>query len=221
MVSVDIELRVRDNLGPQHIEAAARFARLAHKVEVDNTGADLGPHYDEVTSYAIGAVLAAAAALEANINEVIKDALDGAVTLAGITVHTIEQVWPLVDRVPLLERYQMLLRLQGQPQMPPGQEPHQSASLLIEVRNSFSHYKPEWRDEQARGRRLGDRLRGKFPFSPFIDIKRAPIFPTACMSHGLAAWATKTAQAYATDFAQRAGVKDRLTNSTRPLATEN
>ncbi|HKP29042.1 MAG TPA: hypothetical protein VJU15_06550, partial [Gemmatimonadales bacterium] len=67
---------------------------------------------------ATGAVILAAAALEAGINEFHLEAADGSVAalgLAGPSIIQIVSLWDTVERAPLLRKYEWALALAGRP----------------------------------------------------------------------------------------------------------
>ena len=49
-----------------------------------------------------------------------------------------------MDRLPILEKYQMAIFLAGKEPLPEGREPYQPADLLIALRNALVHFRPEW-----------------------------------------------------------------------------
>ncbi len=71
------------------------------------------------------------------------------------------------------------------------------------------HFKPEWHDEQQEHEKIGNRLRGKFTLSPFLD-ENAPLFPMRCMTHGFAEWTVRSSLDFAQWFAQLADIPNRF-----------
>jgi hypothetical protein len=71
------KLSIRSNFATQHLRVAIRDARNAHAVEQANDTTQFGAWFDDMMMYVPVAVVMAAAALEANSNEIIQDVLDG------------------------------------------------------------------------------------------------------------------------------------------------
>src|ERR1700730_10266903 len=72
-------LSLRSNFAINHLRAASEAARDAYKVEQANAKAEFGPWFDEMMRLVPVSVVMAAAALEANANELIQDIVDGSV----------------------------------------------------------------------------------------------------------------------------------------------
>jgi hypothetical protein len=72
-------MRLKTGFAINHLQAAARAARDAYDVEQANATADFGRWFDEMMRLVPVSVVMAAAALEANANELIQEILDGSV----------------------------------------------------------------------------------------------------------------------------------------------
>ena len=208
-IKVEATARQRSNFAVQHMLAAARFARLCYKVEAENAGSPLGPFYDEIISYVTATILSSVAGLEANINEIFADGRDGMIVFDGLDEKLLTEMWDLIEEKPILEKYQFVLTLRKRCKMEKGVQQYQFADSLIKVRNALVHFKPEWHDEQQEHEKIGNRLRGKFTLSPFLD-KNAPLFPARCMTHGFAEWAVHLSLDFAQWFAQLADMPNRF-----------
>jgi hypothetical protein len=201
--------RQRYNFAVQHMIAAARFARLCYKVEDENAGAPFGPFYDEIVSYVMATILSSVASLEANINEIFADLRDGFIVFDGLDMNLVTELWDLIEKKPILEKYQFALVLKKKDRMKKGDKKYQSVDTLIKVRNALVHFKPEWLDEQQEHKAIGKLLRGKFPLSPFFN-KNDPIFPMRCMTHGFADWAVRSSLEFTKCFTQIADLPNRF-----------
>lgn len=201
--------RQRSNFAVQHMLAAARFARLCYKVEAENAGSPFGPFYDEIISYVTATILSSVAGLEANINEIFADGRDRMIVFDGLDEKLLTEMLDLIEEKPILEKYQFVLTLKRKGKMEKGVQQYQFADSLIKVRNALVHFKPEWHDEQQEHEKIGNRLRGKFTLSPFLD-ENAPLFPMRCMTHGFAEWAVRSSLDFAQWFAQLADMPNRF-----------
>jgi hypothetical protein len=206
-VGVQATLRQRSNFAVQHMMAASRFARLCHKVEQDNIDLPLGPFYDEILSYVTATLFLSVAALESNINEIFADAQDGMFEFEALNVRQLSEIWQLIEKKPILEKYQFALVINGKDRMGKGISQYECVDALIKARNALVHFKPEWHDDQEVHDKIGKRL--KFNFSPFID-ENSPVFPVRCMTHGFAAWAIRSSLDFAQWYSGLAGLPNRF-----------
>jgi hypothetical protein len=200
--------RQRSNFAVLHMIAAARFARLCYKVEDENAGAPFGPFYDEIISYVTATILSSVASLEANINEIFADVRDHMIVFDGLDINLLTEIWDLIEKKPILGKYQFALVLKKKDRMNKGGQHYQDADTLIKVRNALVHFKPEWLDEQEEHDKIGKLLRGKFTLSPFLT-ENDPIFPMRCMTHGFADWALRSSLEVAQCFTQIADLPNR------------
>jgi hypothetical protein len=166
----------------------------------------------EHRAYVIGAVFASVAALEASINELYHEAINGEPKTAdGFECGTqvIKSEWVKMERrSPILAKYERALRLAGQPSFE-GETTWQDAADLILLRNTLVHYKAEWHDERGAHHRLQQRLDGKF----ILNVRPPGFnlwFPHQCLSAGCAEWATRTVQAFMAAFCKRIGIANRF-----------
>jgi hypothetical protein len=89
-----------------------------------------------------------------------------------------------------------------------GEEPAQSASDLLRLRNYLLHYRPNSvRNGVAQGEdlRLSSRLRSKLTL-PTWDDGGEDLFPTRAICPGLARWAVASSVHYTDAFSRRLGV---------------
>jgi hypothetical protein len=211
----------------QHFYSAQFFAQILAEVE----GQPREPEDHEANwryqALASGAVLSAAAFLEAYINELFSHC---ALTLGGAPVGgltseqqaTLGRMWrrgiPRTARYSILEKYEVALDLLAKEPFDRGAAPYQDASALTELRNALVHYEPEFYPiphplkpvvPQAAMPGLEKRLRGKFTLSPFAD-PGYPFFPDHCLSAGSAAWSVQSALAFVEAFLHKAGIVERF-----------
>jgi hypothetical protein len=220
---LEFSASVKTHLSGYFAASAALFSRKAHAIEALDPTAVTEVIRMEHRSYAIGAVVAAAAYLEAAINELYLGAIDRnkntfpseRLRLAELMSH----VWAGIEQLTVLAKYQVALTLAGTHPYPKGQNPYQAVDGLLKLRNALVHYKPEWDTELEEHRRLELRLADRFGESKLSSLGQA-FFPHRCLGHGCAAWATKTAVEFHRDFIGRLGLNAGAVSDPAGLATE-
>lgn len=208
-------LRTRTNFAVQHMLAAARFARMSGDVEADHAGEPSDPFFEEIISYVSATVLTSGAGLEAYINELFIDAdVFFSEYRQGTSGDLWDILWTEVERRPTLEKYELALDLKKQARFAKEDKSsslfsaYKSACILIEVRNSLIHFKPQWDDEEKSHQHIAAQLlRENVQTSPFTGS--TPIFPTEFMSHDMAKWAVKTSWQFTEAFSQKSGLKNK------------
>lgn len=196
----------RTNLAVQHIFAAAYFTRKAKELEDVNAGKQFADFYEEIVWNVSSAILFAVAALEADANEIF---IDANIHLKEYDKDLLDEIWNLIEKKTILEKYEMVLFLKKKERFDKGDPMYQDAASLIKLRNALVHFKPEWDNEKREHKKIEDRLRGRFALSPFLPVG-TEFFPKSCMSHGCAEWAIKAALAFRTYFSNKAGLPDRF-----------
>jgi hypothetical protein len=121
------------------LRVAIRDARNAHAVEQANDTTQFGAWFDDMMMYVPVAVVMAAAALEANSNEIIQDVLDGS-TRVQLTEGRKALLKDLKDDQSgnaTGKCRKLALILDTTPAT--GSVAWQNADLLVKFRNSFMH----------------------------------------------------------------------------------
>src|SRR4030042_2452948 len=113
-----ITLRVKCGLANLHINSCSLFSNLFQQVEDEEEHLDWPqPRWDEARSYALSAVVLAVAALESSINELYQQAIDRdknpLESLTNEQLSLLEQLWPEVEKFPILRKYQIALTAKG------------------------------------------------------------------------------------------------------------
>lgn len=164
----------------------------------------------------MGAVTFAASFLEAAINELYADAVDGVQDrikhLAPAVAIRLAAVWALMKEErgrSFLTKYQVALRLAERAEFARGKAPLQDVEALSALRNALVHFVPEWatggagrETDATSSAHLQSRLYGRFDPNPFVAAGNS-FFPGKCLGHGGARWAVETAIAFADDFFAR------------------
>ncbi|MCA3414535.1 MAG: hypothetical protein INF84_08030 [Roseomonas sp.] len=69
-------IKTRSNFALHHMHSAVKAARRAHEIEITNSDERHGPWHEEMLHTVPVAIIMAAAALEAQINDAVQDILD-------------------------------------------------------------------------------------------------------------------------------------------------
>ncbi len=186
---------VRTNFAVQHMLAAARFSRRVAAVEGEHVGELFGDFWGEILHDATGCVLTAVASVEAYANELF---FDRATAFPGYSSELLDKLWETFEQKPTLEKFGFALILRGKPPLDMGTRLQQDVAAVIELRNSLTHFKPEWDTEAVRHKKLSERLKGRFVPSPFLND--ALIFPRRWATHSCTQWAVGSCLAFAAEF---------------------
>jgi hypothetical protein len=214
-VTANIRWRVCHSFTKQHFEAARYFANCAASMENEFQKADLK---DEIgksqhRAYVVGAVVAATMAMETCINEIYLNACDkNRQKLNGLDeqkMALLAEWWPHLERhVKILLKYQHALLLVGKSALLKGENPYQDADNLVYLRNTLTHYKPEWDDAKIHVEIRG-RLEGKFDVNPLAPGAYL-WFPEQCLGSGCAKWAVGAAEDFVRAFCKHLGIPERI-----------
>jgi hypothetical protein len=85
-VTSNAKLSLRSGFAGNHIRAAIRDAREAYDLEQNNDTTQLAAWFDDILAHVPAAIVMAAAAFEANANEIVQDYLDQPSQLAAAQV---------------------------------------------------------------------------------------------------------------------------------------
>ena len=112
----------------------------------------------------------------------------------------------VLERLPVLEKYQTVLNLLSKPAFDPSKNPHQAMQLVVGIRNELIHFKPVGvypfqEDSEKMLRRLKNL---NLKHSPFPGAKSI-YFPNACLSSELGHWALKSTVQYMDCFYESIG----------------
>jgi hypothetical protein len=194
----ELKIAVRANLSLHHLIGAAFLAHDCYPFERDYTW----PANDEIlirhSTYALGAIILSASALEAAANEFYQDAADRHLTALGKAAPAAElivQTWDTVERSSILRKYEWFLQLAGCAPMGRGDSVFQSAADVIELRDALVHFKPEWTSDPKRNEKLETRLSGKFVHNR-LSMPDQHFIPYRGLGHGSGVWAVRAVQLY-------------------------
>ena len=198
--------KVRANLSLSHLLSAAILCRSVGRLEAANSGASLGPFWDELQASAVATVLVAVSSLEAFANELF---IDHAQTFPAVQADLMAKLWERYESQPILEKLEFAMLLRGQAAIDRGASPYQDIAAVIKLRNALTHYKPEWSDERGEHAKLSKALRMRAVSSPFFPATE-PLFPRAWASHGTTVWAVQSVIDFVVMFESRAGLDSRI-----------
>jgi hypothetical protein len=195
-----------------HLWAARYFAERVAQLESNPVKRG---YSIEHRAYVIGSVVEAWSFLEAAVNELFKDCVDGHGSY--ISVLPAQSVANLADAwngwhsggrtiVGTLEKYQAALRACSKSELDKGRVPYQDADLLTRLRNALVHFTPESRTADD-PHHLGDALRSKFVPNALMQGMGNPYFPDHCLGAGCASWAVLVAQTFGDQFFSAIGIK--------------
>ncbi|HEY7568401.1 MAG TPA: hypothetical protein VH762_12560 [Gemmatimonadaceae bacterium] len=196
----------------RHLIGSARFfaqrARAAEDRATKHTEVGAAATGDLVRhrSYVSGAILSAAAFLEASVNELYLE-LNGLKSsertrLPRRVLAVLGRFWSDIERAPVLHRYQVVLMVADAERFDERRAPFQDADSLMKLRDALVHFRPERPESRRRLRTLEQRLRTRFEPNP-LALADSDWFPDLCLSAACAEWAVQAADAFTEDFCKR------------------
>ena len=204
--------QVPASLYRHHLYAARHLADLACELEKENAGSTDPEIIRMHRAYVIGSILAAAAFLEASINELYLEVQDHIANgnpenrrrVLAVPAH----FWSEVARPPILHKYQLALVVADAEPFDEGRSPFRDADGLVALRDALVHGRQEWRDAHGRRQNLERRLRGKFSHNA-LAREDDPEFPDRLLGAGCATWAVRIAEKFSNEFCQRIAIPAR------------
>jgi len=110
---------------------------------------------------------------------------------------------PVERSLTVLGKYQLALLCAEKPVLDLGSGPAQAAEVLVALRNTLVHFKPETQDLET-PKKLEKSLRPRIRENQ--QEIGAPWFPNSAMSAGCAGWACKVARELVDEWQQRLGL---------------
>ena len=205
----EIVATTRERLYRQHIYSAHLFAERANALEGHEPAAISEEDRWRHRAYVTGAVFAAAAFLEASINDLYIEmqnlSQSGQPRLPPREQALLSRVWPEVSGSPILHKYQVALSLADADSYDENKPPHVDADSLLRLRDELLSCNAEWEDKKGKHQSLEKRLKNKF-LPNTLASRGDPWFPDRCLGAGCAIWAVKTVQIFSDDFCLRMGI---------------
>lgn len=205
----EVATTTRERLYRQHVYSAHLFAERANALE--------GKEPSEVSeedrwrhrAYVSGALFAAAAFLEASINDLYIEMQNltqsGQPRLPPREQAVLSRVWPEMSGSPILHKYQVALSLADADAYDENKPPYIDADSLLRLRDALMSCSPEWDDKKGKRQTLEKRLKNKF-LPNTLASSGDPWFPDRCLGAGCAIWSVKTVQTFSDDFCHRMGI---------------
>lgn len=218
VVGLDALIAKRERFAVMHLDHAAYAVRQARWLESEHdpkSAQDANlilPH----RSYVCAAIFFSFASLDAAINELFVDAVDGYRhhnrELSDDQVALLADEWGRVKRRSSSARYDEALELLGQPKFDERAEPFLSFDLARKVRNELVHWKPESASGSPEiAGTFSEKLEWEFRSRPFeLDPFRAAgaeFFPTKLLGAGFATWVFHVCVAFMDEFFIRIGLE--------------
>lgn len=196
----------------RHLIGSARFfaqrARASEEraLQQGKPGAVAAGDLVRHRSYVSGAILSAAAFLEASVNELYLE-LSGLkagerTRLPRRVLAVLGRFWSDIERAPVLHRYQVVLMVADAERFDERRAPFQDADSLMKLRDALVHFRPERPESRRRLRTLEQRLRNRFEPNPVAPAD-SDWFPDLCLSAECAEWAVQAADEFTEDFCKR------------------
>ena len=195
-------LSTRYSFTAQFLRGAAIFAHRANEIEASAEGPTSEEFQSEHRACVVGAITQAAAALDAEISEVLIHGPGHHLGSDGIELPARDFLFPLaktIDGERTLRRYDLVLHLLRRPALEQGASPYQIADLLTRLRNELVHYKSKWGEEMD-GARLFARLEQLGFDKPTFMSPHTNFFPQRCLSASLASWSVTTGVEFINTF---------------------
>jgi hypothetical protein len=204
---------VRYSLTPLFLAGAAAQSRLAR--EIESRSGEKASREDEIAhrGFVIGAVLQSAAAIEADLWNVVHNGPGEPLGTNRIDSKARDFLAPLADMLDgerTMERCAYVLHLLGKPAFERGCNPWQDAALLVRLRNELVHYKSRLASEVDQTSFVEALRSQALPEPPFRAPNTLGWFPHGCLSAARAAWAVKASSAFIDGFNERLGVRSPL-----------
>jgi hypothetical protein len=199
------DAQLRAILAAYHIQAAAALARQAKRIESENAERAFNRAFNPIFWSASASVLLAWAALEANINQLIKTFED---ENAGNTGR-VERCSFLYGE-PVVTKYKGLARLK-ESELLESDEIFKNFETLGDFRNTLVDFQPEWHDEEEKHAKLCKKMREIL--KPPSGMPSDAVFPFCHLGYECAKWAVVTASGVSAHYATLIGVEDHLAAS--------
>ena len=197
---------LRMNFGIPHLLSAALMCRKLGELEAANKGKEFGEFWEDILAHACAVLFLAVSALESYGNELF---VDHETVFPDVKPKVMADLWELLERQPILRKYEFALLLRGSTSFNRDRTPYQDMLKVIDLRNGLMHFKPEWLSAQKEHAKLSRNLAHRATRPPFFK-ENEPLFPKGWVSHATAKWIVRSVLEFILEFEQRAGIKGRM-----------
>lgn len=213
------------NLSTWHLKAADEFASKCRELMSNAQAPWPQTNWESSVYHANAAVMLAAAALEASINELYSTAVEGGASSFSpeitANLNQLASDWLVTKNNPteqvkagqdkslskILRKYNHVLHVCGIATL---YDHTSQAQRLIDLRNSLMHFIPESDSHLIKHDELERKLKPLFPSCEFTNSTDMVWFPFKCLGAGCATWAVDTVKAFSADFCSKLSMAPRL-----------
>lgn len=193
------EITMRTYLSMNYLTGAALLTKKAYSLEIDHRSkqwygpAVLAEHH----AFATSAIMMSAAAVEAFVNELFAECRDrpdrNHLRIGRDKATFVARVWadvPKVELAPVMEKYDLALRLLDLPALDTKGVRYKAAAALFALRNRLMHYKmvtqdPDKESSEQQAADFERRFQMYFADNPLTGNGN-PYFPDRVIGHGAA-----------------------------------
>ena len=196
----------RVNFSVPHLLSAASLCRRVQEVESAHAGEQFGEFWHDIFANASATAFAVIAAMESYANELF---IDHKTVFPELRVEVMAKLWELFEQKPTLEKFEFAVLLKNGKALDRSASPYQDVDVIIRLRNSLTHFKPEWFSAQEEHAKLSARLRHRAALGRFFPPTE-PLFPRGWACHETCVWMIRSVLAFLLDFEQRARVTPKI-----------
>ncbi|MBZ0216340.1 MAG: hypothetical protein K8F25_07305, partial [Fimbriimonadaceae bacterium] len=156
-------------------------------------------------AYVINAIFSSVAFLEATINAFYEDIAQGHknVDFSPEIEHSLVKYWEKKSRKPTLDKYQAALKLTQKRKFINNENPYNNADLLVALRNTLIHYKPNTLDQEPVNDLIVRLKASNVSSNPLTTGPKADSFPFNILGADCARWAVETCGDFTNEFYRR------------------
>lgn len=204
-------ISVRAYFSRHYLIGARHFVELTQSIENARTGGKPF-NFDHHRAYAINAILSSVAYMEAAINQVFQDAVDGEEiylkSLSKASKAAMKELWRNERKFSVLEKYSLALLCAGRSLHDRGSALYKRAHLVVQLRNALVHSMPTSytvgkKDKYSWVQSLKAQ---RFDLHPLMRKSGNPLFPDNCLAHGCAKWALNSCEKFVDTFYKKMGL---------------
>jgi hypothetical protein len=211
-LSASARLDSRYSFTHQFIDGARMFAADAEAIENSCSNSVSEKEIIRHRSVVTAAVMQSAAALEAEVFEVLEHGPGHHKGSDGVDAASRDFLRPLadlIDKLPATERFQQILHLTRKPLMDRGASVFRNMTLVIRLRNEITHYKSLWGEDQDRQKFIKQLHEKRFRSPPFVSSS-SNFFPHHVLGADCALWSFESAVNFLSEFYRSLGFPCRM-----------
>ena len=190
----DISIEDRTELEQTFIKSALEMVKYAYEVDTAINSTQLSTHY------VLSSILLSICFLEAYINAIYSEIINNKNYLhlqKSINYNLLKKLFNdfNIDKMPILRKYELLLKYCNDKDIDKGQEIYQNVDKLIHLRNKITHFKAYYNcSDKPRNDEIEKLLENCFYYKNKNDLQwRFWKYPCAC-------WAINSVSDFIVDF---------------------